>query len=62
MNNQEEKRCKQCGAILVGKSKKIGLCSNCARKDTQTGAGILGVLALIGTSVLAIAKALVKKD
>lgn len=39
-------RCRQCGKIIVGKSKKIGLCENCVSKDAKVAAGGAGILAL----------------
>lgn len=60
----EVKKCKMCGATLVGnnKNKKIGLCSNCARKAGQGGVGILAGIIILGTVALKIVKDVVKKE
>ena len=46
MMNNAEKRCKQCGKILVSDS-KIGLCPKCADKDArgavEIGVGAIGI-------------------
>lgn len=59
----EVKKCKMCGATLVGnnKNKKIGLCSNCARKAGQGGLQILAGVTLLGSTILGIAKLAIKK-
>ena len=48
LNNMEEKRCAQCGKIIVGDS-KLGLCPKCADKDARgvAEAGV-GLLVLAG--------------
>ena len=61
-NKNEVKKCKQCGATLVGKNAKKGLCSKCARKDVQTGATVLTILGAIGAAVLTVVKTVSKKD
>ncbi len=39
MNENDVKKCKKCGATLVGKkSHKLGLCSSCVRELGQGGA------------------------
>ncbi len=63
MANKDVVRCKQCGKIIVGKS-KVGLCEQCASKDLKVagGAGLLtGGLILkyrkpIGNAIKAAAK------
>jgi ribosomal protein L37AE/L43A len=50
MNENDVKKCKKCGATLVGKkSRKLGLCSNCARDLGQKGAAGATVFALVCT-------------
>ena len=50
----EEKRCKACKRIIVGKS-KIGYCPDCINKyggRIAIGAGILASLALTATGII----------
>lgn len=55
MNKNGSKKCKMCGATLVGKkNNKLGLCSNCLRKTGHTVGAVTGGLAFLGTLSLAI--------
>ncbi|SEK46441.1 hypothetical protein SAMN02910353_00662 [Ruminococcus sp. YRD2003] len=48
MKDNNIKKCKKCGATLVGKkAHKLGLCSHCARDLGQKGAGGLAFGAII---------------
>ena len=60
-NNNEERKCKICGKIIVGK-KKAGICSACKKKAGDTGVTVMGVLALIGGAIWTGVKAFTKKD
>ena len=49
MKDSVVKKCKKCGATLVGKKvHKLGLCSNCTRDLGQKGTGGVAALALVG--------------
>ena len=52
-NNNEEKKCRMCGKVLVGKN-KLGLCSACKRKTGNVGVAAMGALALIGSTLLTV--------
>ncbi len=60
-NNNEERKCKICGKIIVGKN-KAGICSACKKKAGDTGVTVMGVLALIGGAIWTGVKAFTKKD
>lgn len=62
MNKENDvKKCKKCGATLVGKNKVIDLCSNCTRNIGQGGLGILAGVTLVGSVVLGFVKLVLKR-
>ncbi|MCH5204862.1 MAG: hypothetical protein J1F03_08930 [Oscillospiraceae bacterium] len=62
MNDKDAKKCKKCGATLVGKkAHKPGLCLHCARDLGQKGTGGVAALALVGIAGWRIIKPIIKK-
>lgn len=42
-NKKTEKRCIQCGRIIVDKNNKTGLCPKCTKKDVGVGVAVAAV-------------------
>lgn len=62
MKDNDIKKCKKCGATLVGKkAHKLGLCSHCARDLGQKGAGGLAAGAVIFTVGRKVIKTIIKR-
>ena len=51
MMTSEEKRCKTCKRIIVGKN-RMGICPDCARKGKNGAVGILGTLGSIALFII----------
>ena len=71
-NKKTEKRCIQCGRIIVDKKNKTGLCPKCAKKDVGVGVaaaalapgivvGIKKYGKTIGKGITTVAKVLLKR-
>ena len=51
MVSSEEKRCKTCKRIILGKN-RTGICPDCARKGKNGAVGILGTLGSIAIFII----------
>ena len=47
-NKKAEKRCIQCGRIIVDKKNKTGLCPKCTKKDVAAGVAVAAPVVAVG--------------